>query len=49
MMSKSERSQLEINIIKYRSLARRVMHDATRQRIHVLIAEMEQKLRENEE
>jgi hypothetical protein len=44
--SKNERVELEMKIMKYRSLARRVVHDETAQRIHALIAELEQELHE---
>jgi hypothetical protein len=45
VVHKNERVELEMKIMKYRSLARRVMHDETTQRINELIAELEQKLR----
>jgi hypothetical protein len=47
--NKNDRVKLEIKIMKYRSLARRVMHDETEQRINLLIVELEQKLREIDE
>jgi hypothetical protein len=47
--NKNDRVQLEVRILKYRSLARRVIHDETAQRINLLIAELEQKLREIDE
>jgi hypothetical protein len=46
---KNERCTLEIKILKYRSLARRVVYDKTRKRIYSQIAELEQKLREIDE
>jgi hypothetical protein len=45
--NKNDRVELAMKIMKYRSLARRVMHDETAQRINSLIAELEQKLRED--
>jgi hypothetical protein len=47
--NKNDRASLEILIMKYRSLVRRVIHDETAQRIILLIAELEQKLREIDE
>jgi hypothetical protein len=47
--NKNDRVELEMKIMKYRLLARRVMHDETEQRITSLIAELEQKLREIDE
>jgi hypothetical protein len=47
--NKNHRVQLEIQIMKYRSLARRVIHDETAQRINLLVAELERKLREIDE
>jgi hypothetical protein len=44
--SYNERAELEMTIKKYRSLARRVVHNETAQRINVLIVELEQKIRE---
>jgi hypothetical protein len=49
MPSKNERVELAIRIMKYRSLARRVINEKTAQRIDQLIAELEQKLREIDE
>jgi hypothetical protein len=45
----NDRVEIEIKIMKYRSLARRVMHDETDQRIQLLVAELEQKLRDIDE
>jgi hypothetical protein len=47
--SKNERVQLEMKIMKYRSLARKATDDTTAQRIEALVAELEQKLREIDE
>jgi hypothetical protein len=47
--NKNERVELEMEILKYRSLARRVIHDETVQRINSRICELEQKLREIDE
>jgi hypothetical protein len=49
MAQKNERVELEMKIMKYRLLARRVMHDETARRINLLVAELEQKLREIDE
>jgi hypothetical protein len=49
MARKNERVELEIRIMKYRSLARRVMHYETVRRISLLVAELEQKLGELDE
>ena len=49
MPSKNERVELEMKIIKYRSLARQAPDDTTSQRIKLLVAELEQKLREIDE
>ncbi len=49
MPSKNERVELEMKIMKYRSLARRITDDETKQRIAELITELEQKLRERDE
>lgn len=46
MPSKNERVELEMKIMKYRQMARRVTDDETKQRINGLVAELEQKLRE---
>jgi hypothetical protein len=47
---KKDREELEIKIMKYRSLARRaIADDESRQRIETLVAELEQKLREIDE
>jgi hypothetical protein len=48
MVRKNERVELEIRI-KYRSWARRLMHYETVRRISLLVAELEQKLREIDE
>jgi hypothetical protein len=47
--SKNERVELEMKILKYRQMTRRVTDDETRQRINELVAELEQKLREIDE
>jgi hypothetical protein len=44
--SKNERVELEMKIMKYRQMARRVTDDETKQRINGLVAELEQTLRE---
>ena len=49
MPSKNDRVELEMKIIKYRALARQAPDDTTSQRIKVLVAELEQKLREIDE
>ncbi len=49
MDSKSDRVQLEMKIIKYRTLARQTSDEITKKRIDGLIAELEQKLREIDE
>jgi hypothetical protein len=49
MDSKSDRVQLEMKIIKYRTLARQTSDEVTKKRIDGLIAELEQKLREIDE
>jgi len=49
MAQKNDRVELEMKIVKYRSLARRAADDETTQRIKALIAELEQKLREIDE
>jgi hypothetical protein len=49
MPSKNERVELEMKIMKYRQMARRVTDDESRQRINGLVAELEQKLREIDE
>jgi len=46
MPSENERAEIELQILKYRSLARRVVRDDSIQRINRLIAELEQRLRE---
>lgn len=46
MPSKNDRVELEIKIIKYRTLARQSPDEVTKRRIDGLIAELEQKLRE---
>jgi hypothetical protein len=47
--NKNDRVELEIKIMKYRSLARRVVHEETEERIKLLVSELEQKLREIDE
>jgi hypothetical protein len=49
MAQKNERVELEMKIMKYRLLARCDMHDETAPRIDLLVAELEQKLREIDE
>ena len=49
MVHKNERVELEMKIMKYRSLARQAADDETTQRINALVAELEQKLREIDE
>jgi hypothetical protein len=49
MPSKNERVELEMKIMKYRLIARRVTDDETKQRINGLIAELAQKVREIDE
>jgi hypothetical protein len=49
MPSKNDRVELEMKIMKYRALARQAPDDTTSQRIKVLVAELEQKLREIDE
>jgi hypothetical protein len=49
VVHRNERVELEMKIMKYRSLARRLMHDETAQRINALIAELAHKLREIDE
>jgi hypothetical protein len=43
MAQKNDRVELEMKIVKYRSLARQAADDETTQRIKALIAELEQK------
>jgi hypothetical protein len=45
----NKRAALELRIMKYRSLARRVLHHETARRIHLLVAEMERALIEIDE
>jgi hypothetical protein len=45
----NNRVELEMKIVKYRSLARQATDDETMQRIKALVAELEQKLREIDE
>jgi hypothetical protein len=45
----NDRAELEKKIMKYRSLARRVIHEKTARRIEQEIAELERKLREIDE
>jgi hypothetical protein len=47
--SKNERVELEMKIMKYRSLARRTTDVETKRRINGLVAELEQMLREIDE
>jgi len=47
--NKNESAELEIKILKYQYLARRVVYDKTRKRIYLQIAELEKKLREIDE
>jgi hypothetical protein len=49
MASKNDRVELEMKIMKYRSLAREAPDELTTQRIKTLIAELEQKQREIDE
>ena len=50
MAHKNERVELEMQIMKYRHLARSAVSDPTTiERINTLIAELEQKLREIDE
>jgi hypothetical protein len=49
MAQKNDRVELEMKIVKYRSLARQATDDETTQRIKTLVAELEQKLREIDE
>ena len=49
MASKKERVELEMKIMKYRELARNAPDEVTRQRISILVSELEQKLRESDE
>ena len=49
MPSKNDRAELEMKIVKYRTLARQAPDDTTSQRIKVLVAELEKKLREIDE
>jgi hypothetical protein len=51
MMRKNgnDRVELEMRIMKYRSLARRVVHEKTARRIEQEIAELERRLREIDE
>ena len=47
--NKNDRVELEMKIMKYSSLARRVVHDDAAKRIKQEIAELERKLREIDE
>jgi hypothetical protein len=47
--SKNERVELEMKIMKYRQMARRVTDDETKRRINGLVTELEQTLREIDE
>jgi hypothetical protein len=49
MAQKNDQIELEMKIVKYRSLARQATDDETMQRIKALVAELEQKLREIDE
>jgi len=49
MANKNERVELEMKIIKYRSLARDAGDEVTTQRIRALVVELEQKLHEIDE
>jgi hypothetical protein len=49
MPSKNERVELEMKIMKYRAMARKVTDDKTTQRLTELVAELEQKLKEIDE
>jgi hypothetical protein len=49
MPHNNERVELEMEIMKYRAMARRVTDDKTAQRLAELIAELEQKKREIDE
>jgi hypothetical protein len=46
MVERNERVELEMKIMKYRSLARDAPDEVTARRIKTLLAELEQKLRE---
>jgi hypothetical protein len=47
--NKNDRVELEMKLMKYRSLARRVVHAETEQRISLVVLELERKLREIDE
>jgi hypothetical protein len=49
MAERNERAELEMKIIKYRSLARQLADDEAALRVQALIAELERKLREMDE
>jgi hypothetical protein len=49
MPSKNQRVELEMKIMKYRSLARQAPDIETAQRIRELVGELEQRLREIDE
>jgi hypothetical protein len=49
MPHQNQRVELEITIIKYRTLLRQTVDDLTKTRIEKLIAELQQKLREIDE
>ena len=50
MQSKNERVELEMRILRYRQIGRRMVHDPeTYERIQALILELEGKLREIDE
>jgi hypothetical protein len=47
--NKNDRVELEMKLMKYRSLARRVVPAETEQRISLVVLELERKLREIDE
>lgn len=49
MAERNERAELEMKIIKYRSLARQMADDKSALRVQALVAELERKLRELDE
>jgi uncharacterized protein (DUF2267 family) len=49
MVSKNERVELEMKIMKYRALARAAPDKLSAERIETLVSELEQKLREIDE
>ena len=48
-MSKNDRVELQLKIIKYRQMVQQTMDDLTKQRIEQLIAKAEEKLRKIDE